>query len=92
MNCDYSTNGQNEMKKKFSFSGLAMATNVKVPNTMEVSYKDLIESSPFKQPTKPLLSAAVQSWGGGCSGAVWSSPPTYRDPPRDSRSPAGNIS
>ena len=77
----------NVMKK--SFSGLAMETNVK--NTIEVSYKDLIESSPFKQPTKPLLSAAVQSWGGGCSGAVWSSPPTYRDPPRDSRSPAGNI-
>ena len=76
------------MKK--NFIGLAMVTNVQ--STMEVSYKDLIESSPFKQPTKPLLSAAVQSWGGGCSGAVWSSPPTYRDPPRDSRSPAGNIS
>ena len=82
------TNGQNVMKK--NFIGLAMVTNVQ--NTMEVSFKDLIESSPFKQPTKPLLSAAVQSWGGGCSGAVWSSPPTYRDPPRDSRSPAGNIS
>ena len=76
------------MKK--NFIGLAMVTNVQ--NTMEVSFKDLIESSPFRQPTKPLLSAAVQSWGGGCSGAVWSSPPTYRDPPRDSRSPAGNIS
>ena len=76
------------MKK--NFIGLAMVTNVQ--NTMEVSFKDLIESSPFRQPTKPLLSAAVHSWGGGCSGAVWSSPPTYRDPPRDSRSPAGNIS
>ena len=76
------------MKK--NFIGLAMVTNVQ--NTMEVSYKDLIGSSPFRQPTKPLLSAAVQSWGGGCSGAVWSSPPTYREPPRDSRSPAGNIS